>query len=561
MSHRNRGGLYLLPLMSRMNSLPAVLALLAVPATAHAIPAFEGAQGVTASIEGGRGGAVLRVTTLDASGPGSLQAALDTPGPRIIVFEVSGVIEADIITIPHGDVTIAGQTAPGAGITIDGRLYSHYEADPPVSNVVIRHVRVRPTVASGPGEQFDAIQMSRASQVLLDHVSASFGVDETIDWFEADDVTMQWSTVESSVIGGNHPEGDHNYGVIQGPDGGRASIHHNLFAHHRNRCPALATGPSEVRGNVVYNVRHGFIHHNPAAGHFSIVGNSYVAGDYPDLFPFFFDDEAGGSDPTLAYYLADNFIDDPGVFTGVVENPWSEPFAHPNFDTLGLPESYRVTEDFDFGSLPGHVAVTDDGSSTSMTQVLDCAGAWPRDVVTLRSVQDTIDRTGTWGAMVPPDLLEGLTPQAPPPDGDQDGMPDDWEMANGLDPADGSDHGTVMEGGYTAIEVYLDDRAAELVGDACPAFGGPGGNDEGPLDDTGGETGAGGSTSSSMDTEAADDAGTISGSGSAAGGTGPASDAGASGDGAGCGCRSTPAPTSVFGWALVLLGLIARRRR
>ncbi len=538
--------------MSR--SILVAVSLAVAPLTAHALPAFTGAEGVSASIEGGRGGAILRVTTLAADGPGSLQAALDTPGPRIVVFEVSGIIEADIISIPHGDLTIAGQTAPGAGITIDGRLHTDYDADPVVSNVVVRHVRVRPTLVDGPGEQFDAIQMSRASNVLLDHVSASFGVDETIDMFEASDITVQWSSIESSVTGGNHPEGDHNYGLIQGPDGARASIHHNLFAHHQNRCPALATGPSEVRANVVYNVRHGFVHHNPAAGHFSIVGNSYLAGDDDDLIPLFFDDEAGGSDPDLAYYLADNYIDDPGVFTGVVDNPWMEPLAHPSFENIGLPPSYRARTDFDFASQPGHVPVTDEGSATSMTQVLDCAGAWPRDVVTLRSVQDTIDRTGSWGALIPPDLLEGLTPGSPAPDGDQDGMPDDWEMANGLDPADGTDHGTVMDEGYTAIEVYLDERAAELVGDACPAIGEPGDDDGGSVDDTAGDTGPGGTTGG-MDTSESPAPGSTTGDAT----TGPAVPP-ATGDDAGCGCRTSPRPMSALGWGLLVLGAAVRRR-
>lgn len=112
-------------------------------------PAFSTAEGMAGAIEGGRGGAVLKVTTLAADGPGSLQAALDTEGPRIIVFDVSGVITADEIIIPHGDVTIAGQTAPGAGITIAGRLSAAYEFG--TDNIIIRHLRVRTVDPTGPG--------------------------------------------------------------------------------------------------------------------------------------------------------------------------------------------------------------------------------------------------------------------------------------------------------------------------------------------------------------------------------------------------------------------------
>ncbi|MCP4448705.1 MAG: pectate lyase precursor, partial [Myxococcales bacterium] len=149
--------------------------------------AFPGAQGFGALATGGRGGRVVKVTTLNASGPGSFGAAIDLDEPRIIVFEVSGAIEADF-EIPYGDVTIAGQTAPGGGITIQGRLFGAY------------------------------------------------------------------------------PEGEHNYGLINGPDGQRVSLHHNLFAHHKNRSPAIANGPAEIRNNIMFNVRHGFIHHNPASG-------------------------------------------------------------------------------------------------------------------------------------------------------------------------------------------------------------------------------------------------------------------------------------------------------
>src|SRR5690606_14616070 len=150
--------------------------------------------------------------------------------------------------------------------------------------------------------------------------------------------------------------------------------------------------------------------------------------------------------PELTYYLADNYIDDPGVFTGVFDDPWTEPFAHPSFESLGLPASHRAAADLELAAWPEHVPVTEEGSELARQHVLDCAGAWPRDVVTLRSVSDTLDRTGGWGADPPPDLMEGLVPGAPPPDMDDDGMPDDWETAHGLDPADGSDHATVLDG-------------------------------------------------------------------------------------------------------------------
>ncbi len=542
-------------LISRLG-LPCVLLLVTV-AEARAQPAFPGAEGMAGAITGGRGGQVIKVTTLDATGPGSLQAALDEPGPRIVVFAVSGVIEADPIVIPTGDVTIAGESAPGGGITIDGRLVAAYEYG--TDNIIVRHVRVRPTRPEGPGEQFDAMQFSRASRVLLDHVSASFAVDETIDLFESNHVTVQWSTIESSDTAGHHPEREHNYGLIQGPDGGRASIHHNLFAHHKNRCPALATGPSEVRNNVVYNVRHGFVHHNPAAGAFAITGNSYIDGDDGTLFPFFLDDESGGADPGLRYFFADNFIDDPGIFTGIVDNPW----AHPSYGDLGLPESYRAEAEPELepGS-PDWLPVTQHGSAEALPLVLACAGAWPRDVVTLRSVAETMERGGTWGSRVPVDLMEGLTPTPPPSDRDDDGIPDLWEVDHGLNPDDASDVLVELETGYSAIESYLQERAAQLVGAGCP-----GGEDGESGGDDGGSGGSGGVPGSSGGGSDGGSTGAVGGDTEAVGGdtdampdctvdpcVDPSQD-----DTGGCSCR-VDQPANL-GFSLGLLVLLLRRRR
>jgi hypothetical protein len=157
-------------------ALVAVLAILQSPAV-FAQPAFPGALGFGAKATGRRGGNVLIVSNLDTSGPGSLQWAVSQSGPRIVVFRVSGVINGNV-HIPHGDLTIAGQTAPGAGITIRGRLTSEYDDN--FGNLIVRHLRVRPPqCGSGcDAEQYDAIQFSRGSVMILDHVSAAQAADE-----------------------------------------------------------------------------------------------------------------------------------------------------------------------------------------------------------------------------------------------------------------------------------------------------------------------------------------------------------------------------------------------
>lgn len=435
----------------------AVSALSALSTPASALPAFPGAEGFGAVATGGRGGRVIKVTNLRTSGPGSLQAALDATGPRIIVFDVSGVIEGDVI-VRNGNVTIAGQTAPGAGITVRGRLISRYSDA--VSNVIVRFLRVRPVFSGGDGAQFDGAQFSLNSKLILDHVSIAWGVDETLDLYEADDVTIQWSTIESSATTG-HPEGAHNYGLINGPDGHRITIHHNLFAHHKARCPAVANGPADIRNNVAYNVRHGFVHHNRASGKFNIVGNAYIKGPSDQLIPFYFDGSAGAG---LKYFLADNYIDDPGKFTGVVDNPWKTPYLHPSFSRLNKPESYRSTTQFNFSrDVPGYIPVTTHRAQDAYHLVLAKAGALPRDIVTKRVLENIERRNGSWGARYVSNLMEGLTPVAAPTDADGDGMADAWERAHGLNPSNGNDHAKVMPSGYTAIEEYINTLANGLI--------------------------------------------------------------------------------------------------
>ena len=146
--------------------------------------AFPGVEGFGAHVSGGRGGQVIKVTTLDATGPGSLDEALRSPGPRIVVFAVSGVINGDF-DITEPDITIAGQTAPGAGVSIVGRLWAPFvesDGSSPVQNIIIRHLRIRHICRpSVPDNQCDTMRLSSQSRFVLDHVSLSWGIDETLD--------------------------------------------------------------------------------------------------------------------------------------------------------------------------------------------------------------------------------------------------------------------------------------------------------------------------------------------------------------------------------------------
>ncbi|MEJ2691556.1 MAG: endo alpha-1,4 polygalactosaminidase [Candidatus Thiodiazotropha sp.] len=444
------------------NSTPSTALAVSVPTNSGGVKAFPSAEGFGANATGGRNGQVIKVTNLNPSGAGSLQAALAVNAPRIILFEVSGVIEGDI-SIPYGDVTIAGQTAPGAGISIHGRLTCDY-GNPP-DNIIVRHIRVRADHTTNPsvdGEQYDGIQCSRSNNLMFDHISVSGGVDENFDLYSARNVTVQWSTISRSDTAGGHPEGEHNYGLINGPNGANISIHHNLFAHNKNRNPAIANGPAEIINNLDYNVHHGFVHHNPATGAFNIIGNTYKQGPDDSLIPFFFDDEYSGSGkPALSYYLADNHIDDPGDYVGSVDNPWLSPAVHSSFDNIDWGWDSSVAR-VDQKHLFAQPVETIHDAAANYTRVVSQAGAFPRDVIDNNNAVEVRNRTGAWGLRQPADLMQGLAAGTPPPDSDNDGMPDSWESNNGLSNAT-DDHNHPMPSGYTAIEEYINQRSDQFV--------------------------------------------------------------------------------------------------
>lgn len=520
--------------------------ILSLSSTASALPAFPGGEGPGAAATGGRGGKVIKVTTLDPTGPGSLQAALSASGPRVIVFAVSGVIKGHL-TLDHGDVTVAGQTAPGGGITIEGQLVN----DTAENNVIFRHLRIRPPPrpSSINGNQYDGLRLWQQDKVIIDHCSISWGVDETVDFYESNDVTIQWSTIEEAQTNAGHPDGpNHNYGLIQGPDGRRIAVHHNLFASNLNRNPAIANGPADVRNNVAYNVRHGFVHHNPASGAFNIVGNYYKQGPDNTLFPFFFDDENSTPAASLKYFLADNFIDDPGDnCSRVVDDPWTDK-CHPTFADMNAPVSLRSPTAFDFANtVPGWIAVTTQPAAQAYELVLARAGAFPRDAVTTRIVDEVKSRTGSFGVQAndrPADLMAGLSAKAAPKDTDNDGMPDEWETANGLNPAV-DDSASVRPSGYTAIEEYINGLADALAGGAPPGADNPQGGGATPGDPTA-------PTDPNLETPP----------GASSAGTDAASKAS---DDSGCGCSVHPSSAAFPGAMVIALAAlvqrVARRRR
>jgi len=418
------------------------------------LPSFPGAEGFGAVSIGGRGGKVIRVTNLNSNGPGSFQAACEAEGPRIVIFEVGGVIRGDI-AIKHPHITIAGQTAPGPGITLEGRLLSRADSNARLHDIVVRFLRVRPPPTTG--HTGDAIQLPNTERVILDRLSLSWANDETIDICHSSEFTVQWCTIEESDPEGHGKGKPHNFGLISTyPGSGNISIHHNLFAHHSRRSPSLSPyvpeKPGDFRNNVVYNFHEGLTHdgHVPK-GPINFIGNYYKRGPSSEkIYPFVFD-KAG------QYYLEGNFID--GV--GEIMDPRDHSTRYPPWVELNSHGEKLLR--------PAVVApVTTHTAEEAYRRVLSEGGCFPRDRVTRRTIQEVADGTGKWARNAPANpsdewFLEGLARKKAPVDSDGDGIPDTWEDAHGLNKKDGSDQRKVMPSGYTAIEEFINERANILI--------------------------------------------------------------------------------------------------
>ena len=445
--------------------------------------AFPGVEGFGAHVTGGRGGQVIKVTTLEATGPGSLDEALRTPGPRIVVFAVSGVINGDF-DITEPDITIAGQTAPGAGISIVGRLWAPFaeiDGSSRVQNIIIRHLRVRHICRpSVPDNQCDTMRLSSQSRFVLDHVSLSWGVDEILDlWGGSHDWTIQDSTFEHPCRDSNNSP-THAYGVLN-RRGGRGSILRTAMLNCRDRNPAFADGPFDIINMVVYNHQTGLTHHNPASGAFNVIGNYYRKGPAGGIGkPFWVGgSQTGTTEPSFWFfdnYLDDNLDGNAGNPFGSFNDPWLADHILLGGDGMGgLPDSHRASARHDYSSYPEWVAPTVLSSVDAFDYVLQTAGAFPRDIVTRTAITEARDRTGVFGCPIrqqlddqgnasgPHPLMDGLTPSTPPTDADNDGIADTWETTHGLNPADASDNSLVMSSGYTAIENYINELAEQLV--------------------------------------------------------------------------------------------------
>ena len=418
------------------------------------LPVFPGAEGFGTRTQAGRGGKVIEVTSLTDNGPGTLRAALNDPAPRIIVFRVGGIIELEeSLFINHPFVTVAGQTAPGDGILIKDvgiTIMTH--------DVLIQHIRVRPgNEGDVNAEVNDAISIlgkqsdiDGAYNVVVDHVSASWGEDETVStWFGAHDITISWSIISEALDKSRHRKGHHSAGLLIGDSSYHVSIHHNLMAHNDFRNPLMSKGGThDVVNNVVYNwgVLPAEVIDYDSNTFLNFIGNYFLPGPstFRERYEILIEPESG----TPRIYVEGNIgphRPDPAM------DEWA--IIGFGYGEDEAPELYRSRTKFTTHS------ITAMSANEAFEKVLTGAGATvpARDSVDRRVVSDVRNKAGA--IINSPEEVGGYPELAggnPPTDSDHDGIPDDWESAMGLDPNDAADgNGDLDRDGYTNIEEYL----------------------------------------------------------------------------------------------------------
>ena len=436
--------LYLITYSTDMTGLLALLVPFLAPAAE--VPAFPGAEGFGSASRGGRGGVVLFVTNLNDSGPGSFRAACETKGPRVVVFRIAGIIDLkSAIHIRDPYLTIAGQTAPGDGVCLRGDGFAIDTHD-----VIVRYLRSRP--GDNSGKEVDAIAIGgRSHDIILDHCSASWSVDEALSPSGGiRDVTVQWCIIAEGLNNSVHHKGRHGYGSLVRAIGG-LTLHHNLWAHNNARNPRLGDNYGkppfplfDVRNNVMYD--YGAM----CSGMTGDVLTVNYIGNYIRPGP------------------SSNGRRGPIVFTDTADTKY---FVEGNV----VEGREDLTEDnrrlFDRTEIKGRKVVTiavrafatprpeTTSARDALEAVLARAGATLpiRDAVDERIVSEVRNRAGR---IIDSQRDVGGWPvyqcAGAPGDADGDGIPDDWEMAHGLNPRDPTDAGKQRRGsGYTYIEEYI----------------------------------------------------------------------------------------------------------
>ena len=489
-------------------SLFIVLALLfALHAVAQdKTPAFPGAEGFGMYTTGGRGGDVYHVTTLeDGTQEGTFRWACNKSGARTIVFDVSGTIFLKSeLKIKNGNVTIAGQTAPGDGICI-----ANFPFVIACKNIIIRYIRFRlgneALKENNKAHEGDGLGGMDSQNIIIDHCSVSWSIDECLSVYGSKNITVQWCIASQSLNNAGHSKGAHGYGGNWGGSG--ASYHHNLMAHHISRTPRLGPRPGtqtdermDMRNNVIYN----WIDNGCYGGegmNVNIVNNYYKPGpetksgtkgmriaspgirtteytkhdtDNPNQWDvmwhvwgdYYVD---GNVNSKYSQVTDDNWTY--GIYNQIDNSKVDYTFTQETKDTM------RMEYPIDYAPVTTHTA------EMAFEKVLDYAGAsLHRDYLDETIVSDTRNGETTYTGkdcklgiinsqddLKPADAGDDwsawpeLKSETAPTDTDGDGIPDEWEKANGLNPKDAADGKQTNADGYTNLEVYMNSLVADIT--------------------------------------------------------------------------------------------------
>lgn len=445
------------------------------------VVAFPGADGGGKYATGGRGGVVIHVTTLSderdaTSGQpafGTLRRAVQMEGTRTIVFDVSGTINLKSqLDIAGGNLTIAGQTAPGDGICIAG-----HPVVVKANNVIIRFLRFR--MGDQNGVEGDALSINDRKNILVDHCSCSWSTDECVSCYGNTDFTLQYCFITESLRRSVHVKGDHGYGGIWG--GTNASFHHNLLAHHDSRNPRFdhsyvnntCFGPIDYVNNVVYNWGGNSTYGGEGytqARKINMVNNYYKYGPVTSK-------KNRLVDPTISCeYCSDGHTLIPGKFwlsgnymygdANVTSDNWK--------GSTQTGSNVKATARWTDGLTR---LENEQSAEAAFETVLTKAGcSLHRDVIDARIVNEVREGNYTYtgsngstkGLIDSPSDVGGYPSiaeihRADDYDTDRDGMPDEWEDAHGLDKNNAADGKlNTLDKTYTNLEVFLNELVADL---------------------------------------------------------------------------------------------------
>ena len=419
--------------------------------------AFPGAEGAGKYTKGGRGGDVYHVTTLKDSGPGSFREGIESiEGPRTIVFDLSGTIrlKKDVKIKDVSYLTIAGQTAPGKGITFADRNLRIENC----SHVIARYFRIRLGDENKPdGTSPDCITIEYSNHVMLDHLSLSWGIDGNGDFRGLKHSTLQWLIFSEALHDSIHEKGSHAMCTSLRESKGFATLHHNVYASSRSRHPSTAGGSQvmEFANNLNYNWSGC---HNLSGEQYNLLNNYYKAGPMRgDRLPIRY--KSKDIKPVSHGYFSGNHFD------GLPEQYNKDNYAAMDFESSEPDGKYKgttreffeATERFDAGKYKLTRLETAQEAYESCLKQSGCSLV--RDTVDERLIESIVKNTGK--VIDSQDEVGGWDryPSIVRPSGfdtDRDGIPDEWERTSGLNPNDPVDGNQDRDDdGFTNLEEYM----------------------------------------------------------------------------------------------------------